>query len=141
MASTILDLAYQVDATADAAATLPNGDALAIREFRAVAFTGSGKDPHVIPMGASGDAAAGVAQFDVLLKYAGRANVTVRRMGISKMVVGTGGVTVGARVMADGDGNAVAATTGLSQLGIALQDGAVNEIVDVELTLGVQAAP
>ncbi len=60
--------------------------------------------------------------------------------GISKMIVGSGGVTHGAEVTSDGAGKAILNALGQAKAGIALQTANAGETVSVLLTLGAQSS-
>jgi len=59
--------------------------------------------------------------------------------GIAKIIVGTGGVTLGARVTSDATGQAVAWATTNQSYGIALETGAATAIVPVLLSVPTNA--
>jgi hypothetical protein len=66
---------------------------------------------------------------------------TIGILGVSKVVVGSGGVAAGALVATDASGNAVTATTGNKILGRALQAGAQGDIIPVLIQQKSMAAP
>ncbi|MET0466937.1 MAG: hypothetical protein ABW007_27500 [Chitinophagaceae bacterium] len=81
-------------------------------------------------------------QADQAKVATGKATLNVRMIGIAKVIVGTGGVTQGARVMSSTTGTAItAATSGNFIAGIALQTGAVGDLIDVLLTPGGGLVP
>lgn len=55
----------------------------------------------------------------------------VSAVGVSKLKIGTGGLTAGVRWMADSDGRGVAATAAKVSGGIVLEGGSENEIATV----------
>jgi hypothetical protein len=59
--------------------------------------------------------------------------VTVQMDGISKVLVGTGGVTAGAPVESDTDGRAIAGVLDTDYDAVALATGVENDIVSVRL--------
>lgn len=56
-------------------------------------------------------------------------SVSVATSGISKVKVGTGGVTKGEKLMAESGGTAITGTTGKACIGIALETGAASDII------------
>jgi hypothetical protein len=95
--------------------------------FRFVKITGGG----TVGLAAGGDDAVGVVQNKPQgVDHA--ATVAIR--GVSNVVVGAGGITAGAEVESDANGQAVAQTAGAS-LGVAIEDGAEGEIAPVLLRM------
>jgi len=84
-------------------------------------------DEVVVATGAT-DAYLGVAMADIPTGEWGDIQV-----GGVAAVRGGAAVTIGARVMADGDGEGIACTAGNSVLGIALTTGADNALFEVDL--------
>lgn len=81
---------------------------------------------------ASGDKALGVLQNKPDGSTVNEA-ATVGVLGISKVEVGTGGVTAGDEVTTDADGKAITAASGNNIAGVALATGADTEVVPVLL--------
>lgn len=94
-------------------------------------FVTLASDGQIDPTG-NGAQATGILQNDPAA--AGRA-ATVAVGGRSKVVAGTGGITVGATVASDANGAAVAAASGDVILGICREAAAAGEIGSVELTV------
>jgi hypothetical protein len=83
----------------------------------------------------AGQVALGVAKYDVAINEYGGVYGTPGR--IVAVVVGTGGVTAGQKVMSDATGQAVAWATAASEaneaLGLALTTAAAGELAEVKL--------
>lgn len=60
----------------------------------------------------------------------------LRILGLTKMVVGSGGVTAGDKIMVDGNGKAVTATTGNFVVGIAEDTAAAGALTTVLIRPG-----
>jgi|SRR6185369_3078460 len=80
---------------------------------------------------AAGEAALGILQN----KPKSGEVADVMAIGISKVKIGTGGLTAGAQYEAAADGTAIAVTTAKVGLGTVLTGGAANELASV--TVGV----
>ena len=82
---------------------------------------------------AGADAALAIGVLQNKPDAAGRA-ATVAISGVSKVAVGTGGVTAGAEVTTDASGNVVAATAGQNVVGIALETASATALCPVFIT-------
>ena len=78
--------------------------------------------------GTSGQAAVGILQDKPDAGQVGN----IMAIGVSKVMIGTGGLTAGGLFMADTDGTAVAATgTGKYALGMVIKGGSAGELATV----------
>jgi hypothetical protein len=82
---------------------------------------------------ADADAAIGILQDKP--EAANRA-CKVRTTGVSKLKIGSGGITDGAKIASDATGKGVAASANERYLAIALEDGDENDIISVLLERG-----
>ena len=105
---------------------------LSAKKFRCVKVSG---DFAVNICGVAGEQAYGVLQN---IPASGQV-ANVRDLGISRVIVGTGGLTAGQKWMTDGNGAAVLATTGKHAVGIVLQGAIATEIATVTVGYGVDA--
>ena len=108
---------------------LPAGADLTAGLFKFVSVNSSGQ--LVLPA-ANGSPVYGVVSENAASSATG-SPVTVDIIGIVKVVAGAT-VATGARVMANTNGAAITATTGLNVAGIARKGGASGEIIEVLLT-------
>lgn len=84
-------------------------------------------DKTVVLASSAGQAALGVLQNDPVSGAAAK----VRTGGVSKVLVGAGGLTAGAGVQANANGEAIAAATGDYTLGMCLIGGAAGEYASI----------
>jgi hypothetical protein len=106
--------------------------ASALTQFTWVKFSA---DEAVTAVTAATDRVVGVVQQPVVAADVNKQAVDVRVVGISKVKVGTGGVTRGFDVNIDAAGLAVApGAAGTISRGIAMQTGVAGDLVDVFLT-------
>lgn len=133
MAAYDLDLPFIADAAIGSAASGPD---LATSYDYFIAVKGGTANGHVTPVTtAATDIVLGIAQQRVLAADATKIAINVRVSGVSKWLVGTGGVTRFTRVTKDATGKCVAVgAAGTEAEGIALQTGAAGDVVDVFLT-------
>lgn len=104
---------------------------LSAKQYYIVDASGDGT---VTVAGSAGQAVLGVLQND---PESGQVAL-VRTNGVSKVKVGTGGLTAGDLVQAAADGTAIAASTGDYVVGMALNTGAEGTYVAVSLGVGGQ---
>lgn len=86
--------------------------------------------------GVSSDAALNAPIPSQTTQYAGEANLPMKVIppgNIALVTVGTGGITVGTRVMTDSDGTCIAATTTKMAAGLALETAAAGVLARVRL--------
>jgi len=107
--------------------TLEAGGDLSAGQYR---FVNVAADGQVDLVASAGTDAIGVLQND---PDAAGVAATVAIMGVSKVVIGTGGLTAGNRVQSDASGEAIAAATGDVVLGRAITGGAAGELASVLL--------
>jgi hypothetical protein len=103
---------------------LANGDQSG-NQYLFMKFTASG----IEVCDTAGEDAIGVLQDKPTAGKVG----AIAYSGVSKVIVGTGGITAGAGVQTNASGEAIAASTGDYKLGVALQTGAAGAIVPVLL--------
>lgn len=122
MANFVLDKGFRVEGVAAAVA------------YRFVGFGANNWGVTVTP--AAGASCAGVLMenVDAAKVATGKVTANVRVLGIAPVKVGAGGITRGAQVATDATGQAVAAASTNSVLGVALETGAVGDIVDILIT-------
>jgi hypothetical protein len=107
--------------------------ASALTQFTFVKFSA---DEAVTAVTGATDRVIGVTQQPVVAADVNKQAVDVRIVGISKVKVGTGGVTRGLDVNIDAAGLVVApGAAGTISRGIALQTGVAGDLVDVFITL------
>lgn len=92
-------------------------------------FVTMSSDGQIDPTGDGGDALGVLHQESAVVGDA----VSVAIRGISKVVVGTGGVTAGSPVASDAAAEAIDATTGDMTLGTALETAAAGELARILL--------
>lgn len=122
MANFVLDKGFKVEGTAAAVA------------YRFVGFGTANWACTVTPT--AGGAVAGVVMenVDAAKVATGKVIANVRVLGIAPVKVGAAGITRGAQVATDATGQAVAAVATNSVVGVAMESGAVGDIIDVLIT-------
>lgn len=106
--------------------------ASALTQFTFVKFSA---DEAVTAQTGAADRVLGVTQQAVVAADVNKQAVDVRLLGISKVKVGTGGVTRGFTVDTDASGQVVAAAASPARsVGIAMQTGVAGDLIDVFLT-------
>lgn len=86
--------------------------------------------------GVSSEAALNAPVPSQTTQYAGEANLPMQVHppgNIALVLVGSGGVTAGARVMNDTDGSAIAATTTKYAAGVALETASAGELARIRI--------
>ena len=106
--------------------SLPAAADLSAKQYRFL----TGNQTDGVNVAATGVDVVGVQQ-NVPFGVIGEA-ITIMADGISKVVC-DGNVAKGVAVKVGGSGGAVTATSGTKGVGIALEDGVVNQIISVEL--------
>lgn len=93
-------------------------------------------DWSVNPTISAGAQAAGVAMenVDAAKVTTGKVYADVRVFGIALVKLGTGGITRGGQVATDASGQAVAAASTNSVLGIAMESGSAGDLVNIALS-------
>lgn len=99
---------------------------LSAKQYFIVDISGDGT---ITTAGSAGQAVLGVLQND---PESGQVAI-VRTSGVSKVKVGTGGLTAGQLVQADADGTAIAGASGDYVIGMALNTGAEGSLVAVAI--------
>jgi len=134
MANYLLDMPFVADTALGSAATGPD---LATSYDYFVGVKIGTADDHVTAVTGVTDNVIGVAQQRVATADAGTQVIDVRVLGVTKWLVGTGGVTRGTPVNIDATGKVVAAGgTGTRSVGLAMRTGAAGDIVGVLITPG-----
>lgn len=122
MANFVLDKGFKVEGV-DAAVA-----------YRFVGFGTANWAIDITPTAGAVVAGVLMENVDAAKVATGKVIANVRVLGIAPVKVGAGGVTRGTHVMTDATGQAVAATATNQVAGLALETGAVGDIIDVLLT-------
>ena len=122
MANFVLDKGFKVEGTDPVVA------------YRFVGFGTANWTIDVTPSAGASCPGVVMENVDAAKVATGKVIANVRVLGIAPVKVGSGGVTRGVQVATDATGQAVAAASTNAVLGIALETGAVGDIIDVLIT-------